>query len=309
VTDVVLSCSYMVDEVRRTMGDGAAHGVALRYAVESEPLGTAGGVRNAMDLAPGGGLVVVLNGDVLTDADLTAMHRFHRERGAAATIYLTRVPDPSRYGLVDIGPDGRVRDFVEKPPPGRVITDTVNAGIYLLDRSLLGRIPGGRMVSIEREFFPGLLAAGIPFYGWVAEHYWLDIGSPASYLQAQRDLLAGKVSSRLGPGDAAGQSIALDVAVGPTVTVTGPCVIGAGSRLGPGCRVGPGAVLGPGCRVGQGASVEDAMLWEDVEVGDGAVLRTCIVGSRARIGAGARVGPDVTLEADALVPPLARLPG
>ncbi len=303
VTEVVLSCSYMVDEVRHTMGDGSGWGVRLRYAVETEPLGTAGGVRNALDLLPPSGLVAVLNGDVLTDADLSAMLRFHSERRASATIYLTRVSDPTQYGVVDIASDGRILRFVEKPPPGQATADTVNAGIYLLDSSLISRIPGDRMVSIEREFFPGLLADRIPFYGWVGDYYWLDIGSPAKYLRGQVDLLAGKLASRLTPAAAGGRAIAADVMVPPTATITGPCVIGAGTRLGAGCRVGPDVVLGAGCVVGPGASIERAMLWERVQVGDRAVLRECIVASGARIGDRADVGPDVVLEADAVVPP------
>jgi mannose-1-phosphate guanylyltransferase len=197
ITDVVLSCSYLVDEVRRTMGDGAAHGVRLSYAVETDPLGTAGGVRNAMDLVRG--LVVVLNGDILADLDLGAMLRFHAERGAKATLYLTRVPDPTQYGLVELEPDGAVRAFVEKPTADRVTTDTVNAGVYALDRSVVTAIPTGRAVSIERETFPGLLRDRVPFFGWVAESYWLDIGSPAKYRQGQLDLLAGKVATDVAP--------------------------------------------------------------------------------------------------------------
>ena len=181
ITDVVLSCSYLVDEVRRIMGDGAAHGVRLRYAVETDPLGTAGGIRNAVDLVRD--LVVVLNGDILADPDLTAMLAFHAARGSHASIYLTRVPDPSQYGLVELDPDGRIRSFIEKPEPGRATVDTINAGVYVLHRAVVAAIPTGRAVSIERETFPGLLRDLVPFYGWVSENYWLDIGNPAKYRQ------------------------------------------------------------------------------------------------------------------------------
>ena len=190
----MLSCSYMVDAVRATMGDGAAWGVRLSYAVEDEPLGTAGGVRHAVDVADG--RVLVLNGDILTDADLGAMLAFHEARGSAATLYLTRVPDPTAFGLVELGEGGRIRRFIEKPDPSQVTTDTVNAGIYVLDGRLLARIPRGRAVSIEREFFPGLLEDRLPFFGWVAEHYWLDIGSPAKYRQGALDLLRSRPWAR-----------------------------------------------------------------------------------------------------------------
>ncbi|HET7876601.1 MAG TPA: NDP-sugar synthase [Methylomirabilota bacterium] len=307
ITDVVLACSYMVDEVRQTMGDGSAWGVSLRYAVETEPLGTAGGVRNAIDLV--GGLVVVLNGDILTDADLTDLLQLHGERRAAATIYLTRVPDPTPYGLVLLGPEDRVTAFVEKPDRARVTADTINAGVYVLDRALLARIPAGRPVSIEREFFPELLAENLPFFGWVGRHYWLDIGSPEKYRQAQLDLLAGRVATRVTPAGPwmGGRWIADGVTLGPTVTIEGPCVIGAGCRLEPESRVGPGAVVGEGCVIGRGATVEGAVLWEQVEVGERALLRDCIVASGARIGARAQIGPGVVLRPDVTIPEGARL--
>jgi mannose-1-phosphate guanylyltransferase len=298
ITDVVLSCSYRVEDVKTAMGDGAAHGVRLRYAVEAEPLGTAGGVRNAIDLV--GGRVLVLNGDILTDADLGAMLRFHAARGAAATTDLYPVPDPTPYGLVELGENGRVRRFIEKPDPSQITTNTINAGIYVIERPLLARIPRGRAVSIEREFFPGLLADGIAFFGWVGEAYWLDIGSPAKYREAQLDLMAGKVATGVGPAGGA-RAVAGGVIAAPSASVTGPCVIGAGSRLGDGCRVGPDTVLGEGCVIGAGAVVEGATLWERVEVAAGAVLRDCIVADGARIGPGAVVGPGTVLGAGAVV--------
>jgi NDP-sugar pyrophosphorylase family protein len=308
VRDVVLSVSYMVDAVRAAMGDGAAWGVRLSYVVEEEPLGTAGGVRNAVDRVAG--LVLVLNGDILTDVDLGALLAFHAEREAAATIYLTRVADPTAYGLVELGERGVIRRFIEKPEPSQVTTDTVNAGVYLLERGLLARIPTGRAVSIEREFFPDLLADRLPFFGWVARAYWLDIGSPAKYRQGQLDLLAGRVATPLVPAGArgGGRFIGERAAVEPGAEVTGPAVVGAGCRLAAGSRVGPDAVLGADCDVRAAAAVEGAVLWERVEVGEGAALRDCIVGAGVRVGAGARIGPGAVVEPGTAVPAGARLP-
>jgi len=304
---VVLSCSYMVDEVRRLVGDGAAHGVRLRYAVETEPLGTAGGVRNAVDLVRG--LVVVLNGDILADLDLSAMLRFHAERRSRATLYLTRVADPTQYGLVEIETGGRIRSFVEKPAPGQVTVDTVNAGVYALNRAVVAAIPTGRAVSIERETFPGLLRDGVPFFGWVAGNYWLDIGSPAKYRQGQLDLLAGRVSTPLTPvgADPDGRAVAPGAHVARDATVTAPCVIGAGTRVESGARVGPNAVLGANCVVGAGARIEGAILWDRVNVGPGAVLRDCIIGSNVTIGPNAHLGFTAVLEANTTVPPNTRM--
>jgi NDP-sugar pyrophosphorylase family protein len=309
VTDVVLSCSYMVEQVERAMGDGRRWGVRLRYAVEKEPLGTAGGVRNAVDLV-GGGLVVVLNGDVLTDADLGTMLRFHRAAGSRATLYLTPVPDPTAYGLVELGDRGQIRRFIEKPSPDQVTTNTINAGAYLLDRELLARIPAERAVSIEREFFPALLADRIPFFGWVAEHYWLDIGSPAKYRQGQIDLLGEQVMTDVTPPGIRREGHWLGAAahVDPGARIYGAVVVGARSHLDAGAQVGPYAVLGDGCRVGANAIVEGAVLWEDVAIGAGALVKDCLVGARVRIGARAQVGAGAVLEADAVVPDGARLP-
>jgi len=309
VTDVVLSCSYMVEQVEQAMGDGRRWGVRLRYAVEKEPLGTAGGVRNAVDPG-GGGLVVVLNGDVLTDADLGAMLRFHRATGSRASLYLTPVPDPSAYGLVELGNTGQILRFIEKPSPDQITTNTINAGVYLLDRELLARIPTDRAVSIEREFFPGLLADRIPFYGWVATHYWLDIGSPAKYRQGQIDLLGEQVVTDVTPPGVHrdGHWLGTEARVDPGAHLYGAVVLGAGSHLAKGAKVGPYAVLGDGCQVAANAIVEGAILWEQVAVGEGALVKDCLVGARARIGARAQVGAGAVLEADAVVPEGARLP-
>jgi len=251
------------------------------------------------------GLVVVLNGDILADLDLSSMLRFHAERRSRATLYLTRVPDPSQYGLVELETDGRVRSFVEKPPPGQATVDTVNAGVYALDRAVVAAIPTGRAVSIERETFPGLLREGVPFFGWVAGNYWLDIGSPAKYRQGQLDLLAGRVHTPLMPAGASsgGHAVAPGVHVAPDATVTAPCVIGAGTRIESGARVGPNTVLGAGCIVGAGAHLEGAILWDHVNVGPGAVLRDCIVGSDVTIGARAHLGFTAVLESNTVVPP------
>ena len=247
-----------------------------------------------MEMGPSGarmgGLVVVLNGDVLTDADIGAMLGFHAERRARATIYLVPVPDPTPYGLVELESDGRVRRFIEKPGPSQITTNTINAGFYVIDRALIARMPAGRVVSIEREFFPGLLADAVPFFGWVDDHYWLDIGSPAKYRQGQHDLLMGTLRVPIAPALAAARPSSDEGG-----RVVSPSVIGAGAVLGEGCVVGPCAV------------VEGATLWDHVEVGKGAVLRGCIVASGARIGAGAVVGPGVVLAAGATVPDRADL--
>jgi NDP-sugar pyrophosphorylase family protein len=303
ITDVILACSYRVDDVRNALGDGAALGVRLRYVIEREPLGTGGGIRNAADLTAG--TVVVLNGDVLTDADISSMRRFHEARGARTTIYLMPVEDPRPFGLVEIEDDGRIRAFREKPTSAdEITTNTINAGIYMIDVALLDRIPRQRMVSMEREIFPALIADGIPAYGWVPDAYWRDIGSPAAYRAAQIDLLDGRVRTTLRPAgtETDGMWLGPGAQRAADAQVRGPAVIGANVVLERGAVVDAHSVIGDGVIIGAGARVEGAILWHGVQVGPGAILHGCVVGAEARIGPHARVGARTVLAAGAEVP-------
>lgn len=305
MTDVILACSYRVDDIRQALGQGEHLGVRLRYVVETEPLGTGGGVRNAADLARG--TVFVLNGDVLTDADLTAMRRLHEARGSRTTIFLMPVADPRAYGVVEVDDEDRLTAFREKPSGGEPITsNTINAGVYLIDAALLARIPPGRPVSIEREFFPALIADGVSCFGWTgpATTYWRDIGSPAAYHAAQLDLLTGRARSVLAPpGERRdGGWIAASARLAAGVRVEPPSVIGERVVVAAAAHIGPHAVLGDDVQIGEGARVEAAVLWDHVTVGPHARLRECVVPSGARIGAHATLEPGVVLEPEAIVP-------
>jgi NDP-sugar pyrophosphorylase family protein len=295
VRDVILSVSHRPDVIRATMDRERLGEVRLREVVEQDPLGTAGGVRNAADLVEG--RVIVLNGDVLTDLDLSAMLAAHEARGAAATICLTPVENPTAYGLVELQGDGRVRRFLEKPGWDEVTTNTINAGVYILERELLELIPKGEPHSMEREFFPLLLERGVPFYGFVSTGYWIDIGTPAKYLQAQQDLLAHRLRGHVQPAAGEGPWGWIDPAatVASSARIRGPVAIGAGCRVEADAVVGPGVVLGPGCRIGAGAQIETAVLWEEVQVGAAARLAGCLIGRDTSIGAHACVTPGVVL--------------
>jgi NDP-sugar pyrophosphorylase family protein len=295
VCDVILSISHRSEAIRSIMARESLGEVRLRDVVEPEPLGTAGGVRNAADLVDG--RVVVLNGDVLTDLDLTRMLRAHETRGAAATIYLTPVENPTAYGLVDLEPDGRVHRFLEKPGWEEVTTNTVNAGVYVLERELLEWIPKGEPYSMEREFFPLLLERGVPFYGFVSAGYWLDIGTPAKYFQAQQDLLAGRFQAHVEPAGPKGPEgwVHPTATVAASARIRGPVAIAPGCHVEAGAAVGPGVVLGRGCRIGAGAQVDTAVLWEEVDVRAAARLTGCLIGRGVSIGAHARVPPGAVL--------------
>jgi len=307
VREAVLACSHGVSDIRRVMGDGARAGMSLDYAVEPAPLGTAGALRNAAD--PGDGLLVVLNGDVLTDLDFTAMLRLHEQARARATIYLTPVEDPTPYGLVETDPDGRILRFLEKPSRDQVTVNTINAGVYILDRALLELVPKGRVVSMEREFFPELLARRIPFFGYTSKCYWLDIGSPDKYLRAQMDLLAGTVATDVNPSGTRTGSLWIgeESVISAEAHVTGPAVIGRRARLAAGCRLDPFTVLGDGASLERGSHLESAVLWRNVHVGPGARLSGCLIADGCRIGANAEIGPGAVLGAGSVVPDGARV--
>ena len=307
VREAVLACSYGVEAIREGIGDGRSLGMLLAYAVEPEPLGTAGALRNAADA--GDGLVAVLNGDILTDLDLTAMSAFHRGRRSRATIYLTAVDDPTRYGLVETDADGRILSFLEKPSPEQVTVNTINGGVYILERGLLELIPKGIPFSMEREFFPALLAHRIPFFGHVGRAYWIDIGAPDRYRQVQADLMAGKVATPIEPSGTRAGNLWIDQEsiVSAEAGLTGPAVIGRRTRVGPGCRVGPFTVLGDGAILEEGSSVVRAVLWQDVHVGAGARLTDCVIADGCRIGASAEIGPGAVLGAESVVPDGARI--
>ena len=308
VSEVVLSLGYQPDAFLAAYPEGTVAGARLRYAVEPEPLDTAGAVRFAAEACSVSETFLVVNGDVLTDLDVSALVAFHRSHGALATIALTPVEDPSRFGVVPTDADGRVTAFVEKPPPGEAPTDRINAGTYVLEPEVVGRIPAGRRVSIERETFPLLVADGAVF-ALADEAYWLDTGTPEAYLQANEDVLGGRRGSPPAPG-------ACRLAEGVWGLGT-PAVEGEvlpASLVGDGARVAHGAtvrasVVGAGSTVETEALVEQSVMLPGARIAAGAVVRGSIVGRGAVVGAGAVVEQTSVLGDDALVEAGARLRG
>jgi mannose-1-phosphate guanylyltransferase len=297
VDDVVLSCGFLADQVRAVLGD-TLDGARLRYIEEEEPLGTAGAVKFAEPLL--NERFLVLNGDVLTDFDLSALQRFHDERNATATIALVPVDDPTAYGLVRAEEDGRIKQFLEKPRPEEIDTNLINAGAYVLEHAVLEGIPAGRPVSFEREVFPGLVGSGL--YGHEVSGYWLDIGTPERYLQGTCDILEGTVETVVTASQRNGaQSVGRGTAVSPDAQLIGKVLIGDRCAVEAGARLGPLAVVGDGSRVGPSATIERAVLHQDVEVQQGAVVRESIVGHDARVGADSRLEDGTVVGPDAVV--------
>ena len=300
IEDVVLLMGYLSTAVRNVLGDGSAWGLRLRYVEEPDPRGTAGALKFAESLLEE--RFLMLNGDVLTDIDLTAQLRQHEQTGARATLALVPVDDPSAYGLVRTDPDGAVREFVEKPSTDQIDTNLISAGAYVLERSIVDMIEPDRNVSIEREIWPALVGDGL--YGF-ADHdaYWLDIGTPDRYLQGTFDIVEKHVKTKV--ADRLGDSF-LDVAddVETNGRIVPPAVIGRGCQLGEGAHIGSLVVLGPGVKVGRGATIERSVVMQGAEIGDGCVLRDCVVAAGARVGdnthitGGAILGECVTVGAD-----------
>lgn len=310
IDDVIMSCGFKATKVREVLGDGSQFGIRLRFVEEPDPRGTAGALKFAEDLLDG--RFLMLNGDVLTDIDLTAQIRQHERTGATGTLALVPVPDPSSYGLVKLRQDGAVDEFLEKPSADAVLdTNLISAGAYVLERSVLDLIAPDRNVSIEREVWPALVDHGL--YGFVDDAaYWIDVGTPERYLQATFDILAGNV--RTGVAEKLGDG---HLYVDPTAHVAGravpPAIVAAGARVAAGAHVGSLTVLGDDVVVGENSIVERAVVLRGAQIGAGCVLRDCIVGPGARIGdrsqviGGAMLGENVVLGSDNVVARGARL--
>jgi mannose-1-phosphate guanylyltransferase len=290
VTEVILACGFMADDVRAVLGDGSALGLRLVYVEEPRPLGTGGALKFAENLLQE--RFLMLNGDVLTDIDLEAQIRQHEATGARATVALIQVADPSAYGLVLLGDDRSVRAFVEKPGAGaRSDAETagngggelVNAGVYVLQRDVLDSIsPAGTTSSIERDVFPRLVGEGL--FGHPTSGYWLDIGTPERYLRATSDLLDGRAGRKAAAASARQSAQTVD-----------PVLVETGCRIGEGATVGPYVVLGPDVTVGHGAQIERAVVLRGAAIGADSTMCEAIICPHAQVGERCHLERDVVL--------------
>ncbi|WP_328921995.1 mannose-1-phosphate guanylyltransferase [Streptomyces griseoaurantiacus] len=288
VDHIVLATSYLAEVFEPYFGDGSSLGLHLEYVTEEEPLGTGGALRNVAGRLHSGPEqpVLVFNGDILTGLDIRALVRTHETTGADVSLHLTRVTDPRAYGLVPTDATGRVTAFLEKPQtPEEIVTDQINAGAYVFRRSVIDTIPAGRPVSVERETFPGLLAAGAHLQGMVDSTYWLDLGTPAAFVRGSADLVLGRAPSPAVPGRCGDRLVLPTAEVATDAKLTGGTVVGEGACVGEGARISGSTVLS-GAVVGPGAVITDSMIGAHSRVG----RRTILTG--AVIGDGASVGPD-----------------
>ena len=306
-TETVVTVQFLAALVRNYFGTGEDLGMALTYATEETPLGTAGSVKNA-EAGLGGEPFVVVSGDALTDIDLTEMVRVHRERGALVTVGLVPVPDPLEFGIVITDPEGRVERFLEKPSWGQVFSDTINTGIYVMEPEVLSAIERGSRCDWSADVLPQLLAGGAPVYGYVSDRYWEDVGTHESYLRAHADVLAGRVAVEMDAFEVSpGVWVGRDSQVDPEAILSGPVYVGAYSKIEAGAELRDSAVIGSNVVVKSGALVERSVVHDNAYLGPRTVLRGCVVGKNtdlmrsARLEEGVVVGDECVVGEDAYV--------
>ncbi len=309
LTEIVATLHYLSDEIEAYFGDGSEMGVKLIHSLEKEPLGTAGSVKQAEEYlrdAP----FVIISGDALTDLNITDAIRFHQEKGAQATLVLSRVPNPLEFGVVITSENGRIERFLEKPGWSEVFSDTVNTGIYILQPEVLDRIPAGQNIDWSKDIFPAMLAEGAPLYGYVMDDYWCDVGTIEQYMEAQRHLLQGLANlevpgSEIEPGIWVGEGSVIEEGV----ELEGPLVIGRDCRIKSGAQILKNTVIGDGCIVEQDAQISGSVLWEGSYFGRETFVDNAIVCSRCTIKRGTQIrehaviGDRTHIEVDCVIRP------
>ncbi|HEU5309642.1 MAG TPA: sugar phosphate nucleotidyltransferase [Acidimicrobiia bacterium] len=306
--EIVVTVAFLANQIRDYFGDGSDFDVTMRYATEDTPLGTAGSVRNAADELDD--TFLVISGDVLTDIDLTAFVKAHRDAGASASIALKHVENPLEFGIVITQPDGTIERFLEKPTWGEVFSDTINTGIYVLEPVVFDHIPEGQVVDFSSDVFPALLDDGHTLHGHVAEGYWEDVGTLEAYSRVHTDVLDGRVKVEI-EGFQLGDRrwIGSDVEISPEARLDDPVVIGDSCRVEAGAHIRPYTVLGTDVIVKADAFLERAVLHDHVYVGPGANLRGCVIGrntdlrSHVRVDEGTVIGDECFIGQDAVINP------
>jgi mannose-1-phosphate guanylyltransferase len=290
IKDIILAQGYLAQSIENYLGDGSQLGVKLNYVVEDAPMGTAGAVKNAEKYLDE--TFLMLNGDIFTDLDITAMIASHLERKAKVTIALTPVDDPTSYGLVEIEAQGRITQFLEKPSWSQITTNMINAGTYVLEPEILAQIPPQTKVSIEREVFPLLLKQGKPVYAYPSSAYWMDTGTPEKYLQLHRDLLSGK-SSQYAPALSGEVVIGGQSHIHPTAQMKGPVMIGDNCTIGRNARLTGPVVVGAGGTILEDTVIEESIIWRNVQLGQHVNLRSSIIADNCCLNADSTIEDSI----------------
>ncbi|GHK05848.1 sugar phosphate nucleotidyltransferase [Streptomyces sp. NPDC003753] len=304
VEHVVLATSYLAEVFEPYFGDGSSLGLRLEYVTEEEPLGTGGAIRNVASRLQSGPEepVLIFNGDILTGLDIRALVHTHQSTGADVSLHLTKVTDPRAYGLVPTDETGRVTAFLEKPQtPEEIVTDQINAGAYVFRRSVIDTIPLGRPVSVERETFPDLLAAGAHLQGMVDSTYWLDLGTPAAFVRGSADLVLGRAPSPAVPGRCGDRLILPTASVASDAKLTDGTVVGEGAFVGEGARISGSTVLS-GAVVEPGAVITDSLIGARSRIGERSIVTGAVIGDGAVVGADNELREGVRVWCDARIP-------
>ena len=292
-TDIVCNTHYLGGQIEGYFNDGRSLGANMRFNREQELLGTAGGLKRVADslgfFAPDEPFLVV-GGDDLTSIDLSAMLRFHREKGAMATIGLARVADPSQFGVVVTDKDGKISRFVEKPPAGTAPSNLVNTGVYLFEPGILDMIPSGEFYDFGKQVFPALQESKQPFYGYETKDFWRDVGNLREYRECHDDFFAGEwdITPNV-PQRSDGLWIGENCQIDPSAHIEVPCVIGPNVKIGPAARVLHHSVIGEGCTIGAGATVSHSILWARSSVSPGTHVYRCVVGFDCQVQSNAAI--------------------
>jgi NDP-sugar pyrophosphorylase family protein len=283
ITEIILNLHYLSDSIRKIFDDGKKLGVKIHYSIEENPLGTAGAVKNAEKFFDSGPMLV-FNGDILTDINLEKMIKFHEEKKGKVTLALTKVEDPTLYGLIITDEKQKVLEFREKPSWEHVTANTINAGIYIVDPSIFKLVPKGKEFSFERQLYPMLLERGDKIYGYITDAYWMDIGDPVKYLKAHHDILSGDVMAVI-PGNKISANIWLedDVKISSTAKVRGPALIGSRSRIADDANLDEFVVLGDNVTVGKGARLKNCVVHGGCVIKEGVKIEGSIIGANCTI--------------------------
>lgn len=283
IDEIILSLCHQPEMIKSDLGDGKRLGLRIQYVCEREPLGTGGAIKNAGNACQE--TFLIFNADILCDIDYGEMLRFHKDRRADVTIAVTKVSNPTAYGVIEYDRNGYATRFTEKPKPYEVRSNYINAGVYLFEPQVLDRIPAGKPVSVEREIFPRLLREGGKIAVYQGCNYWLDIGTPPKYMQAHRDIFAGKYPVPEANFTRHGRTIYLDpgARIHPSALITGPSYVGRGARIEAETEIGPYAFIGDNAIIGKRCSVSHSVLWGGVKAETGAHIGGSIVTPYCRV--------------------------
>lgn len=278
VDEIILNLHYLPDEIKKLLHDGKRWGIKINYSIEREPLGTAGAVKNAEQFFDDGPMVI-FNGDVLTDLNISKLVNYHCEKKADVTFALTEVEDPTPFGLIFTNDDGRVTKFLEKPSWDLITVKTINAGTYVVDPKIFKEVPKGQSYSFERQLYPALLEKGVPMFGYLSDAYWIDIGNPNKYKEAHQAILRGEVAVKIHGTRINGKVwLGRDTHPDASIIFVGPSIIGERVTIGQRTEIKDYVVVGDEVSIGERCSLDRAIVWQGTKIGNHVKLTDCILG-------------------------------